>query len=398
VPLDTKEDFFVGRQPILDAKNHIYGYELLFRGGLNPNEALFDSAREATATVVCNAMMHIGLNQLVGNDKAFINFPESFFLDMRDLFFHPSQVVIEILETVEPTKEVIEGVQHLKNQGFMIALDDFIFNKKFIPFIKLADIVKFDVLDIKFENIKPLFEKIKKLKDVTILAERVETKEVFELCKAAGADLFQGYYFAKPEVVTGKKLGVAKLNLLELLEKVVDDALHLDDLATIIEKDIGLSIKIMKLARQYRTQTMPDFSSLKEVLTLFGLKRVQSWATMISMTALEDVLPEVFNLARLRAIFMRNAAQQERLPLIDSYYLAGLFSMIDVILGQELEQALEQLPLNANIKQGLLKGEGEYGRLLKAAKSFEINKADQYQEYAVIYFEALKEVNSISKI
>ncbi|GAB6069307.1 hypothetical protein JCM30760_04040 [Thiomicrorhabdus hydrogeniphila] len=317
---------------------------------------------------------------------------------MRDPFFHPSQVVIEILETVEPTKEVIEGVKHLKKQGFMIALDDFIFNKKFIPFIKLADIVKFDVLDIKPENIKPLFEKIKKIKDITILAERVETKDVFERCKKAGADLFQGYYFAKPEVVTGKKLGVAKLNLLELLEKVVDDSLHLDDLTAIIEKDIGLSIKIMKLARQYRTQTMPDFSSLKEVLTLFGLKRVQSWATMISMTALEDVLPEVFNLARLRAIFMRNAAQQEGLPLVDSYYLAGLFSMIDVILGQELKEALEQIPLNTKIKQGLLKGEGEYGRLLKAAKSFEINRADQYQEFAVIYFEAMKEVNTISKI
>ena len=395
---EQKEDFFVGRQPILDAQNNIYGYELLFRGGLNPNQADFDSPSQATATVICNAMMYMGLNQLIGSAKAFINFPEEFFFEMRDPCFHYSQAVIEILETVEPTEEVIESVTYLKEQGYMIALDDFIFSKKFIPFIKLADIVKFDVLDIDPEKIKPLFQKIRQLKDVIILAERVETKEMYELCKEAGANLFQGYYFAKPEVVTGKKLSVAKIHLLELLEKVVDESLHLDDLANIIEKDIGLSIKIMKLAKQYKTQTMPDFSSLKDVLTLFGLKRVQSWATMLSMTAVEDVLPEVFNLARLRAIFMRNVAQKLKLPAVDSYYLAGLFSMVDVIVGQNLEKALEQIPLNDNIKQGLLKGEGEYGRLLNTAKSFEMNAADEHQEYALIYLEALKEVNALSDI
>ncbi len=395
---EQQEDFFVGRQPILDVNHNIYGYELLFRGGLKPNQAQFDSDSQATATVICNAMMHMGLSQLVGNSKAFINFPEEFFFETHAPCFHHSQAVIEILETVEPSEEVIESVRYLKEQGYMIALDDFIFNKKFIPFIKMADIVKFDVLEIAPQNLKPLFEKIRKLKDVTILAERVETKEMFEQCKAAGADLFQGYYFAKPEVVTGKKLSVAKVHLLELLQKVVDESLHLDDLEKIIEKDVGLSIKLMKLAKQYRTSTMPDFSSLKEVLMLFGLKRVQSWATMLSMTALDEVLPEVFSLARLRATFMRNVAQQERLPSVDSFYLAGLFSMMDVIVGQEMEQALGHLPLNDQIKQGLLAGEGEYGRLLNISKSFEMNRADQYQDYALTYFEAIKEVNDISAI
>ncbi|BCN94245.1 hypothetical protein THMIRHAM_20300 [Thiomicrorhabdus immobilis] len=391
-------DFFVGRQPILDRENNIYGYELLFRGGLNPNSAEFDSASKATATVIRNAMMNMGLQQLVGEAKAFINFPEEFFFEMRDPCFHHSQAVIEILETVEPSSDVIESVQYLKNQGYMIALDDFIFSKKFVPFIKLADIVKFDVLTIAPENLKPLFEKIKKLKDVTILAERVETKEMFEACREAGAELFQGYYFAKPEVVTGKKMSIGKVHLLELLQKVADDSLHLDDLEKIIEKDIGLTIKILKLAKQYKTKNMPDFESLKEVLTLFGLKRVQSWATMLSMTMIDDVLPEVFNLARLRAIFMRNLAQKEKLPGMDSFYLAGLFSMIDVVVGQPLDNALSHIPINDNIKLGLLHGEGEYGRLLDAAKSFEMNHADQHQDYALIYFEALKEVNSIHEL
>ncbi|WEJ62448.1 EAL and HDOD domain-containing protein [Thiomicrorhabdus lithotrophica] len=394
----SQTDFFVGRQPIVDRDENIYGYELLFRGGLNSSVAEFDSDSQATATVICNSMMEMDIKELVGKSKAFINFPEEFFYEMRDPCFHPRQVVIEVLETVEPNQQVIESLQYLKDQGYILALDDFIFSKKYVPFIKMADIVKFDVLVIKPEKIKPLFTKIKSIKDVTILAERVENKEMYDLCKEAGADLFQGYYFAKPEVVTGKKLSVAKIHLLELLKKVVDESLHLDDLESIIEKDVGLSIKILKLAKQYKSISMPNFSSLKEVMMLFGLKRVQSWATMISMTSLDDVFPEVFNLARLRAIFMRNIAQKENLPAVDSFYLAGLFSMIDVILGQNLDQALDNIPLNEHIKNGVLNGEGEIGRLLKIAKSFELNNADDHQDFALLYLEAIKEVNKISEI
>jgi EAL and modified HD-GYP domain-containing signal transduction protein len=394
----VQDDFFVGRQPILDGQNNIYGYELLFRGGMNPNYAEFDSASGATATVIRNAMMNVGLTELVGDAKAFINFPESFFVNMGDPFFHHAQAVIEVLEDVSPTDEVVASIKFLKEQGYIIALDDFIFKKRFVPFIQMADIIKFDVEHVNPEKLKPLFAKVKAITNVTILAERVETKEMFEACKAAGADLFQGYYFAKPEIVSGKKLGVGKINLMELLQKIVDESLHLDDLEKVIERDVGLSLKILKMADQYRSRNMPVFDTLKEVLMLFGLKRVQSWATMMSLTALDDVLPEVFNLARLRAIFMRNVAQYERLPSIDSFYLAGLFSMLDVIIGQHLKDALMPIPINEDIKQGLLNGKGDYGRLLQAAVSFEQNSADQYQEYAIFYFDALKEVNALNQI
>ena len=302
-----------------------------------------------------------------------------------------------IKEDVRPTAEVIACIKSLKEQGYTIALDDFIFKRKFVPFIQMADIIKFDVENMSPEKLKPLFDKVKSITNVIILAERVETKEMFEHCKAAGADLFQGYYFAKPEVVTGKQLGVGKINLMQLLEKIVDSRLHLSDLEKVIEKDVGLSLKVLKMASQYRTARMPNFSTLKEVLSLFGLKRVQSWATMISMTSLDDVIPEVFNLARLRAIFMRNVAQHENLVNIDSFYLAGLFSMLDVIVGQTLAQALSHIPISDEIKTGLLNRKGEYGRLLKIAESFEKNRADEYQEYALFYFNALKEVNCLAQ-
>ncbi len=395
--MDTsQDDYFVGRQPILDGNNKIYGYELLFRCGLNAGAGVLDCANSATAVVIRNAMMNVGLTELVGDAKAFINFPEEFFLEAQEPIFHHAQTVIEVLEDVTPTEQVIASIKYLKEQGYTIALDDFIFKKRFVPFIQMADIIKFDVENVHPEKLKPLFDKVKSITNVIILAERVETKEMFEHCKAAGADLFQGYYFAKPEIVTGKQLGVGKINLMQLLEKIVDSTLHLDNLENVIEKDVGLSLKILKMAGQYRSGKMPNFSTLKEVLSLFGLKRVQSWATMISMTSLDDIIPEVFKLARLRAIFMRNVAQHENLPNIDSFYLAGLFSMLDVIVGQTLEQALSHIPISDEIKEGLLNGKGEYGRLLNIAQSFEKNSADEFQEYALFYFNALKEVNRLS--
>lgn len=395
--MDTlKDDYFVGRQPILDGSHKIYGYELLFRGGLHQTTAEFDSACSATATVIRNAMMNIGLTELAGDAKVFINFPEEFFIEEEEPIFHHAQTVIEVLEDVRPTQEVIASIQGLKERGYTIALDDFIFKKRLMPFIQMADIIKFDVENMNPEKLKPLFDKVKSITKAIILAERVETKEMFDHCKAAGADLFQGYYFAKPEIVTGKQLGVGKVNLMQLLAKIVDLTLHLDDLEKVIERDVGLSLKILKMAGQYRTARMPNFSTLKEVLSLFGIKRVQSWASMMSMTALDDVIPEVFNLARLRAVFMRNVAQSERLANIDSFYLVGLFSMLDVIIGQTLEQALSHLPISHEIKEGLLNGKGEYGRLLEITKSFEKNRADEYQEYALFYFNALKEVNYLT--
>lgn len=393
----SNSEFFIGRQPIMDRDSQLFGYELLFRGGYDPNEAVFDSADDATAAVIHNSMMGMGLDNIVGDRFAFINFPENFFLDRDAPCFTNDRVIVEVLEDVSPSNEVIEGVRLLKEQGYTVALDDFIFKKRLIPLIELADIIKFDVQYVKPENIKALFAKVKQITQVKIIAERVETKEMFEVCKEAGADYFQGFYFAKPEVVSGVQMNVARHNLLLLLEKISDDNLHLEQLIEIVERDVGLTHKLMKMAQQYRTRNMPDFSSLKDVMMLFGLKRVQSWATLVSMSVLDDMVPEVFNIARVRAVFMRSLAQYQGLGNIDSYYLTGLFSMLDVILQQEMEEALEHLHINEEIKSGIGKGENSYGQLLSVARQFEDTEfTNQDEELVKLYMSALSEVNQIA--
>ena len=391
------EDLFIGRQPIFDTNHDIYGYELLFRGGLANNASGIESDDEATATVVHNSMMGFTLDELVGDARAFINFPETFFQPDVTPCFSTDKIVCEVLETVPVTEETISAIKALKSQGFTIALDDFIFAKEYIPFIKLADIIKIDIEGVGKDKIPLLINKIRKVSTAKILVERVETKEIYQTCLEAGCHYFQGYYFAKPEVVTGRKMSVSSLHLFELLRRISNETISLDELEKIISQDVGLMHKLIKLAVQHRTLRMPEFDTLKQAMVLFGLKRIQSWATMISMDAMEDVLPEVFETARTRAIFMRRCAEHEGLPNIESFYLTGMFSLLDVILHQSLADAIAKLSLNEMIVDGLLHSKGNYGRLLMMVRAFEQSQSEGLDKiYSQLYMEALKESNSIS--
>lgn len=393
------EELFIGRQPIFDRRKQVYGYELLFRDGYHPNEAHFESDDDATATVIHNSMMGFTLDELVGGAKAFINFPETFFDPKIDPCFSSHKIVCEVLETVPVNETTLAGIKKLRQKGFAIALDDFVFKKEFIPFIRLADIIKLDIEGVKPEKIPLLIERIRKVANTKILAERVETQAIYEVCYDAGCDYFQGYYFAKPEIVTSAKLSVSKLHLLMLLRKLAQENISLEDLEEVVSQDVGLMHKLIKLAAQNRTVGMPEFETLKQVMVLFGLRRVQSWASMISMNLLDDVVPEVFNIARTRAIFMRLCAEHEKLENPDSYYLAGMFSLLDVILKKPLVELLESLSLNRKIINGILQGEGEHGRMLQMVKSFEQSRSESLEQvYRHLYVRALKESHNAEEL
>ncbi|MGC9386842.1 MAG: EAL and HDOD domain-containing protein [Hydrogenovibrio sp.] len=386
------EELFIGRQPILDRHHQVYGYELLFRNGYHPMRAQFDCDQDATATVVHNAMMGFSLDELVGDAKAFINFSEAFFDPDMEPCFSSHRVVCEVLETVPVNDTTVAGIRNLKEQGFQIALDDFVFKAEFIPFIRLADIIKIDIEGMKPEKIPLLVQKIRHIAKVKILAERVETRAIYDVCRLAGCDYFQGHYFARPEVVSSAKLSVSKGHLLLLLRRLAQENIPLEALEEVVRQDVGLMHKLIKLASQNRTVGMPEFETLHQVLTFFGLRRVQSWASMISMSLLDDVVPEVFNIARTRAIFMRLCAEHEKLENPDSYYLAGMFSLLDVILKKPLLELLEALSLNRKIVNGILREEGEHGRMLQMVKSFEQSRSESLdQVYRHLYVRALKE-------
>lgn len=392
----SDSDIFIGKQPIFDKTNQVIAYELLFRGGVQNNSANFECEDQATQTVIHNALLGFGLDELVGSNKAFINFPESFFCPGVDPVFSADSIVIELLEHVRPTEDVITALQELKEKGYEIALDDFVFKKEFIPFLKLADIIKVDVFNVSLDKVPLLFSKIKNVTRAKLLAEKVETREIYQACSDAGCELFQGYYFAKPEIVQGKKVSVARINLLDLLYQINNPNIALEELQAIIERDIGLTHKLLRMAKAYRTHAMPEFNTIREVLTLFGLKRVQSWTTMLSISSIDEVVSEVFITALSRAIFMRNLALKEGLMNPESFYLAGMFSLLDVIMGQPLETVLQQLPISQFIIDGLLEKQGDYGRLIEVTESYERGLSDgDDQEIATLYLQAFQQTQTL---
>ncbi|MDG6774798.1 EAL domain-containing protein [Thiomicrorhabdus sp. ZW0627] len=392
----TASDIFIGRQPVFNRNLELAAYELLFRSHGSERSAEFDCPDHATETVISNAVLGFGMEKLVGPFKAYVNFPESFFHEEVDPPFNSKFIVIEVLENIRPTEQVISGLQRLKNLGFKIALDDFVFKREYLPLLDLADVIKIEVNKISLDKIDLLCSSIRRITDAKLLAEKVETQEVYQACLNAGCDLFQGYFFAKPDVLQGKKISAARLNLLELLKAITEPNVNLEDLESIIKRDVGLSHKLLKMAWHYRSRTMPEFSDIRQVVVFFGLRRVQAWSTMLSLSSTGEVVPEVFVMALTRAEFMRTVAIEEGLGFEDSFYLAGLFSLLDVIMNQPMEDALIQLPLDNRIIEGVINESGDYGRLLNMAKSFEQSKMqDRGAAYGAVYLQAFREALAV---
>ena len=208
-------DVFVGRQPILDPNLKTIGYEVLYRN-CELGQAIFTDEAMATARVLLNTYLDIGLEHVVGSHLAFLNIPKQFILERYCEALPKNRVVLEILENVEPTPEVIEALTSLAQQGYTIALDDFVYEECLKPFLKLADIVKVDVLGKSEEQ---LHREVSQLRDsrVRLLAEKVESREMYDTCKKLGFYYFQGYFFFRPDIIRGREIPANRIDLLELL-------------------------------------------------------------------------------------------------------------------------------------------------------------------------------------
>ncbi|MDO9244014.1 MAG: EAL domain-containing protein, partial [Rhodocyclaceae bacterium] len=218
------EEIFIGRQPILDRSQQLVAYELLFRSGSKHNSANIEDNLGATASVINHAFAELGIEQALGPYKGFINCDESLLLSDMIEILPADKIVLEVLETVEVTPQIIERCSGLKARGFTLALDDFVhFEDKWKPLLGLIEIVKVDLNALSQEQLGTVTDALKRW-PLTLLAEKVESREQAEHCHQLGYHLFQGYYFAKPAIIAGKKLGHSQLTLMRLLGLVLEDA------------------------------------------------------------------------------------------------------------------------------------------------------------------------------
>ena len=294
-------EVFVARQPIFDLRLTAVGYELLFRAG-HATTAVVTDPEGATATVVLNSFTELGLERIVGTRPAWINVSRDFILHGFARSVPPELVLLEILEDQLIDEELVAAIRSLKQSGYRLALDDFTYHPSLDPLLELADVVKLDFVELGREN---LAREVRRLRPygVTLLAEKLESREDFTFCAEAGCELFQGYFFCRPELLTGRAVDANRLSLLALLAALEDPAIELPDLERTIARDLGLSYRLLIYINSAFFGLRQQVRSIGQALALLGVHNLKQWAALTVFASIETKPAELTLTALIRARF-----------------------------------------------------------------------------------------------
>lgn len=396
-------DIFLARQPILDRFNRLIGYELLFRDN-ERNTYQGEDGDKATIDVIKNSFINIGIEKVTGDKKAFINFTESIL--KSDIFevLPAKSVIIEILEDIEPTEEIVELCRKLKAKGYVIALDDFIFSKKYEELLKIVDIIKIDFKITKGDARRTVINQINSSR-IKFLAEKVETMEEFNEAVSYGYEYFQGYYLSKPLMISGKKIAENKAIYIKILQEINSENFTIESMESLIKKDVSLAFKLLKLINSSYYNFASEIKSIRQALALLGEKEMKKWLYLIVFKTIGEDKPEIIIINSLtRAKFAEIISKKIKVE-VDPFnaYLTGILSMIDLLLDRPIDQILEEILIHKQVKDGLngindnvyrrlldliIEYEkGEWDQVLKISKELDLDENDLPQAYyeAIFY-------------
>lgn len=364
-------DVFVARQPIFKRDKKILGYELLFRDGASS----FFSGEDgniATSNVLSNSFISIGIESIAGNNPAFINFTRDLLLKQAPQMFPKESLAVEILEDMMPEDDIIKACQELHQKGYTIALDDFFYKSGMKPLIALADIIKFDFRSSPVEKIRKDIERFSRY-NIKFLAEKVETNEEFQTALDMGCEYFQGYFFSKPETIKGKDISSAQMNLLGIMAEANKRDFDFNKVEAIISRDVSISYKLLRYINSAFYRRSATVSSIKQAMLLLGEKGVRSFLSLIAMTKLGKNKPdELIRSSIIRAKFCELLGEKKGSGIDSSeLFTLGLFSSIDAILDDTMENLMGKLPLSNNLKDALIYREGDLNNYLSLTISYE---------------------------
>jgi EAL and modified HD-GYP domain-containing signal transduction protein len=367
-------EIYIGRQPIYNSTLEVCAYELLYRSNNIVNEAGVINHNQATAQVLLNAFLEFGLDKLVGQKKAFINLPRDFVVGNLPLPFSKERVILEILEDTEVNSALISALQELNGKGYDIALDDFIYHPDLSPLINVSKIIKIDFLALSREDIRGHVAALRK-HNVKLLAEKVETHDDFAFARELGFDYFQGYFFCKPNIVTGQSLPANRLAILTLLAKLQDPKINIKILADLVSQDIGVSYKLLRGLNCAFFALPKPIESIHYAIVYLGLRQIKQWVSLIALSNIPDKPIElmVVGITRAKMCELLGETLGENK---ESCFTVGLFSVLDALLDTTMETAIANLPLADNIKAALLKHQGQMGHTLKSVLAYEEGRWD----------------------
>lgn len=370
----------VARQPIFDLKKNIYGYELLYRQRMD--SAAYDGIDGSISTkqLLVVAFSSIGIEKITGGQKAFVNFTEDLIVDDVPFMLSNDVLVIEILEDVRPTPDVLYACRKLKKNGYLIALDDFEYRPEYEELIDVADIIKIDILNTSRQSVEGTIRRINRKRRKILLAEKVETPADFEWAKSMGFSLFQGYFFSRPEIQSGKQVAPMKLTQLQLLRVLFAPELDFAKVARIVERDLVLTFRLLKIVNSTYYGLKYSVTGVMHALTLLGATDLKKWLSFIVLNQINEEKPnELVLTALIRGIFMEQIADHSMRgrKARDESFLIGLFSLADVILDAPMANVMADAHLQPIVAETLLGKEGMYADHLQIILHYENARWDE---------------------
>jgi EAL and modified HD-GYP domain-containing signal transduction protein len=367
--------FFLARQPILGRDQRLVAFELLFRAAGEHEDARLTDGAAATAAVISHASL-LGMEQVVGEQVAFVNVDEVVLMSDFVRFLPAHKVILEILETVKPTRQVLDRMGELKELGFRFALDDVVaLSDDVSKLVELADVIKIDLQGVARDKLARLVASLKS-PSKKLLAEKVETQEEFRECLELGFEYFQGYYFARPAILSGKKVAPSEMAILHLLELINSEA----DPRTIemaVKRDALISLNLLRLVNSRAAGTSRRIESLSQALDQLGRRQLQRWLQILLYTApgsKVELNSPLLQLATTRGKLLELMTLQVRPgspSCADTAFTVGIMSLMDAMFAMPMDEILERVDVGDEVRAALLKREGEFGVMLQVAELLE---------------------------
>ncbi|MFK8025288.1 MAG: EAL and HDOD domain-containing protein [Ilumatobacter sp.] len=362
---------FVGRQPLLDTSFRTIGYELLFRGSAHDGSADFRDGDVATAKVLAHSVADIGLDHLVGDRLAFVNVTRSFLTRPELLeFLPPQRMALEVLETIDPDDDVINGIKRLKDAGYLIALDDFQPDGPTAPLRDLADIIKYDWTAFDSPTLSAQAE-IDRAAGRRVLVERVETAADHTAVARAGADFFQGYFFARPSITTRTTVPANTMALVRLVAEINRPDTSMSQIVELLAQDVAMSVKILRVVNAAAHGLANRVESIQHAAVLIGREHLRSWATLVLMASIDDQPAALVGLALARAKFCEELAERRRLPAPVRFFTVGMLSLLDAMTHTTMEACVAEIAVTDEIRDALLGVPGVLREVLDLAIELE---------------------------
>ncbi|TYT74363.1 EAL and HDOD domain-containing protein [Desulfobotulus mexicanus] len=368
---------FIARQPIFNTQKQIVAFELLFRNGMDNAMPEMDGD-QASYQLIANSFMDIGIQTLTEGKRAFINFTENLLLEKVPLMLPPKDTVVEILETVRPTPEVIQACREIAAKGYVMALDDFIYTPEWKELTDIARIIKIDFLNTPLTKIKECMAIETKVKPV-FLATKVETHEQFDTAVSMGFILFQGYFFSKPEIIRGRQIQGQYLNLLQITAESAMPDMDLDRMEDLIHRDVGIAYDLLRYINSAYFKCRNEISSIRDALMMLGTDEVRRFIAILTLTKICSNKPEALMKAScIRGRFCeRMGAATETPGLSSQLFTLGMFSLLDALLDESMEKILGEISLSKDIEKALLEKTGPLYPFLSLAEAYEKGEWDQ---------------------